>query len=75
MSFDVPIPIRRKIAIVGGGISGLATAYLLAEKHDVTLFEAEPTLGGMQERWSRGATATNPWIRGSSSLTMPTIRI
>ena len=46
MSFDVPIPIRRKIAIVGGGISGLAAAYLLAEKNDVTLFEAEPSLGG-----------------------------
>ncbi|MDV4146685.1 NAD(P)/FAD-dependent oxidoreductase [Shimia sp. FJ5] len=46
MSFDVPIPIRRKIAIVGGGISGLAAAYLLAEKNDITLFEAEANLGG-----------------------------
>jgi predicted NAD/FAD-binding protein len=35
-----------KIAIVGGGISGLATAYLLSDEHEVTLFEANAYLGG-----------------------------
>ena len=34
------------IAVVGGGISGLAAAWLLAGRHAVTLFEAEPRLGG-----------------------------
>lgn len=38
-------PLRR-IAVVGGGISGMAAAYLLAGTHAVTLFEAEPRLGG-----------------------------
>ena len=35
-----------RIAIIGGGISGLAAAYLLSRDHDVTLFEAAPRLGG-----------------------------
>jgi predicted NAD/FAD-binding protein len=35
-----------KIAVVGGGISGLAAAHLLGRRHQVRLFEAGPTLGG-----------------------------
>lgn len=35
-----------KIAVVGGGISGLACAWLLAPRHRVTLFEANRYLGG-----------------------------
>lgn len=46
MSFDA-IPARpQRIAVIGGGISGLAAAYLLAPDHHVTLYEAEPRLGG-----------------------------
>ena len=37
---------RQKIAIVGSGISGLGTAYLLSQNHDVTVFEVEQRLGG-----------------------------
>ena len=37
---------RERIAIVGSGISGLTCAYLLSPHHDVTIFEAEDTLGG-----------------------------
>ncbi|OBY26919.1 NAD(P)/FAD-dependent oxidoreductase [Leisingera sp. JC1] len=37
---------RRRIAIAGGGISGLSAAYYLSAHHDVTLFEAAPRLGG-----------------------------
>lgn len=35
-----------RIAVVGGGISGMLSWYLLQQKHDVTLFEANDYLGG-----------------------------
>ena len=35
-----------KIAVVGGGISGLGTAWLLARQHEVSVFEAADYLGG-----------------------------
>jgi len=37
---------RERIAIVGTGISGLASAWLLSREHDVTLFEKDPRIGG-----------------------------
>jgi predicted NAD/FAD-binding protein len=37
---------RKRIAIIGSGISGLASAYFLSRKHDVVLFEAGDYLGG-----------------------------
>jgi uncharacterized protein len=36
-----------RIAIIGGGASGMVTAYLLDKQgHDVTVFERQPSLGG-----------------------------
>ncbi len=35
-----------RIAVVGSGIAGLATAWLLGDQHEVTLFEADDRLGG-----------------------------
>jgi len=35
-----------KIAVVGGGISGLSAAWMLREKHEVTLYDAGQWLGG-----------------------------
>lgn len=37
---------RERIAIIGAGISGLTAAYKLSAENDVTVFEAEPRIGG-----------------------------
>ena len=37
---------EQKIAVVGSGISGLASAWLLSQQHEVTLYEAGAYLGG-----------------------------
>ncbi len=36
----------RRIAVIGGGVSGLTCAWLLSRHERVTVFEAEPRLGG-----------------------------
>jgi predicted NAD/FAD-binding protein len=35
-----------KIAIIGAGISGLTAAYYLRHKHDITVYESAPAIGG-----------------------------
>jgi len=37
---------RKKIAIIGSGISGLLSGYLLSRRHDVSVFEAGNEIGG-----------------------------
>lgn len=37
---------RQRIAVVGAGISGLACAWLLGQRHDLTVFEQNAYLGG-----------------------------
>jgi predicted NAD/FAD-binding protein len=48
MPFDnrpAPQP-RRSIAVVGSGISGMSAAWLLAQGHDVTVYEKDGRVGG-----------------------------
>lgn len=35
-----------RIAVIGGGIAGLASGWILQSRHQVRLFEATPELGG-----------------------------
>ena len=53
-----------RIAIVGSGISGLTAAYLLQQKHQITLFEAGDRLGGH--------TATVDVVHGGDRLAVDT---
>lgn len=36
----------KKVAVIGSGISGLVSAYLISKQHQVTLFEKDSRLGG-----------------------------
>ncbi|WP_198027576.1 NAD(P)/FAD-dependent oxidoreductase [Aquamicrobium defluvii] len=46
MPFNDETILPQRIAVVGGGISGLACAWLLSRHHKVTLYEQEHRLGG-----------------------------
>ncbi len=46
MPFEARPTAARTIAVIGGGISGMGAAHMLGDQHRVTLFEAEPRLGG-----------------------------
>lgn len=37
---------QKRVAIIGGGASGLLTAWLIQSRHEVTLYEADAQLGG-----------------------------
>lgn len=44
---NAELPDRRlRVAVVGSGISGLSCAWLLAQKHEVVLYERQERLGG-----------------------------
>ncbi|WP_415919362.1 NAD(P)/FAD-dependent oxidoreductase [Tateyamaria sp. SN6-1] len=60
MTVQTPLHPRRRIAVVGGGISGMGAAHLLSRAHNVTLFEAEPRLGGHARTIMAGKTGDQP---------------
>ena len=61
MSLDLTSPSRpSRVAIIGGGISGLAAAWLLSSTHAVTLYEAAPRLGGHARTVMAGLRGDQP---------------
>lgn len=46
MPFELPGAAPRRVAVIGGGIAGMAAAHLLADTNAVVLFEDERRLGG-----------------------------
>ena len=51
---------RRKIAVIGAGISGMGAAHRLGERHNVTLFEAGHRLGGHARTVMAGKRGDQP---------------
>ena len=60
MPFELQPAQRRRIAIVGAGISGLGAAHRLSAEHDVTVYEAEPRLGGHARTIMAGKRGDQP---------------
>jgi predicted NAD/FAD-binding protein len=60
MSFDAPPSRPQRVAIIGGGISGLAAAYLLGPQHAVTVYEAAPRFGGHARTVTAGINGDQP---------------
>ena len=60
MPFETLGQAPRRIAVVGGGISGMAAAHLLAASHNVVLFEAEGRLGGHARTVMAGKRGDQP---------------
>ena len=60
MPFETLGSVPRRVAVIGGGISGMAAAHLLADDHTVVLFEAEPRLGGHARTVIAGKNGDQP---------------
>ncbi len=43
---SIPVSPSKNIAVIGGGVAGILSAYLLSKKHRVTLFEKNNYVGG-----------------------------
>jgi len=54
-----PMPSKR-IAVIGGGISGMSAAYMLADEAQVVLFEAQKRLGGHARTIVAGKNGDQP---------------
>ena len=57
-----------RIAVIGGGISGMGAAYALADTQNVTLYEAAPRLGGHARTVIAGKAGTQPVDTGLSLI-------
>lgn len=51
---------RRRIAVIGAGISGMGAAHRLGDRHRVSLFEAGPRLGGHARTVMAGKRGDQP---------------
>ncbi|MHA6263052.1 NAD(P)/FAD-dependent oxidoreductase [Arenibacterium sp. CAU 1754] len=60
MPFENSAGAPKKIAVIGGGISGMGAAHMLADTHNVTLYENEKRLGGHARTVMAGKNGDQP---------------
>jgi uncharacterized protein len=60
MPFETFVAAPRRIAVIGGGIAGMAAAYRLAPDNAVVLFETEKRLGGHARTVLAGRNGDQP---------------
>ena len=60
MPFETIPHARKRIAVIGGGISGMGAAHMLADDHHITLFESEKRLGGHARTVTAGKHGNQP---------------
>ncbi|MBT8476441.1 MAG: FAD-dependent oxidoreductase [Alphaproteobacteria bacterium] len=60
MPFEKRRTAPKRLAVIGAGISGLGSAHLLANDHQVVLFEAEKRLGGHARTIVAGKNGDQP---------------
>ena len=60
MPFEAGAVAPKKIAVIGAGISGMGAAHMLADEHNVTLFEYENRLGGHARTVMAGKNGDQP---------------
>lgn len=60
MPFEHAPQASMRIAVIGGGISGMGAAQALADQHRVTLFEQSPRLGGHARTVLAGQNGDQP---------------
>ena len=57
---------KKTVAVIGGGISGMSAAHMLADSYNVVLFEAEKRLGGHARTIVAGKNGDQPVETGFS---------
>lgn len=50
---------KKKIAVIGGGASGIVSGYLLSEKYDITIYEKQSILGGNVQTLNKNVLDTS----------------
>lgn len=60
MPYDLRPNAPQRIAVIGGGISGLAAAWALSSHHQVTVFEADARFGGHARTLMAGRNGDQP---------------
>ncbi len=68
-SFDTPL----RIAVIGTGISGLSAAWLLSQRHEVSVFEADDRVGGHSHTVDAGDTPVDTGFIVYNEATYPNL--